>query len=622
MPTVNMQVLEESRRHQVAQKYEVYPLNTSDVENYQIKTTGIESSIKEDARIVQNDLLSQWVESKGIVWSKLDNLKAKTPQILIGLSGNPSAEDSDDGTATFNLFDDFKGITTNVKYLTGWSKSGSNPLQDKTCQNWLIAVYSNYNNEDKIYIFEQRTAAPSNDISCSSFTRANAATPAQWTDHGVVFTAVGAHEDGHIEPHGIFFETQSMSDAREGVGVGLGTPKWRMYYCAKGAGEDTSKYSANFIYASESDLTSWTAYASNPVYNHDGTWGFADSKVCIYNDQVWLHHCKYKPGTVCDPQFFTVSDNGIDNWIDKTTSWKSENTPIGTLISFSTGILLTGRNSLYTEYNGYFTTTGDDKVSYSGNPILSAGGAGVWDEKMYWVSIVVDKNGNANLNNAGTYYLYYIGVLGGVYKLGLATTTTLTEESETTIDSDKWTSLGETISNELVNINAANEYIRSIDTFQYEYAVKSKIKINTYADYSAFGFKTGIDTNSADQAGLWIYDTPKINIVADNPVAGLEYVVNLGDMGTGWRTYELIRHSAASKLEYLVDDGDTSSGNTTDANAIPTGTLPIQLHAHTGNPSVDLDWIFVRKYITNAPIIQNISELNRASLIKALGSRL
>ena len=512
---------------------------------------------------------------------------------------NATASSVSNGSTTFTFFDDFEGGTTiDETYLTNWTKSSSNPLQDKTCQNWLISVYSDYGSEDKIYIFEQRDAHPSDTIEAWSFTRANASTPANWTDHGTIFTGVGAHDNGHIEPHGIIFETQSMSDAREGVGPGLGTPKWRLYYCAKGSGEDGSKYSANFAYAAESDLTNWTAYASNPVYDHDATHGYADSKVCIHDNKVWLHHCKYTGSISCDPQFFSVSDNGIDNWTDKTTNWKSENTPIGTLISFSSGLLLTGRNSAYTEYNGYFTTDGDDKGTYSDNPLLSGGGTGVWDENMYWITIAIDKNGNANLSDAGTYYMYYIGHTGTTTKLGLATSTTLTEESETpsSLDATKWQSGGTpTISSGELLINAQGDYIRSINTFQYK-AMKTRVKYPaTSVSYHYFGFQSSTGAGSYNTESFFSYNTPDLKVVSG--IAANAEATSIYDsayFGT-YHNYRILWKSGEAK--FYVDE----TLKDTDTTYVCAIAEPIGFYDYSNDGDMYVDWTFVRNYSTPEP---------------------
>lgn len=628
MPFVNQEAFEKIRRHQQITKYEIYPLQSEDIEGYQVLAENMPSLLSGDVRILQKKAkIPFWAEEKGKVWAKIAKLMTKTPQQLFALSGNPSAESEEDGDDTFEFFDDFEPTSTiNTKYITGWTKSGSNPLQDKTCQNWLIAVYSNYNNEDKIYIFEQRNAHPSNNIECWSFTRANAAIPAQWTDHGVVFTGVGAHDDGHIEPHGIIFETQSMADAREGVGEGLGTPKWRMYYCAKGAGEETDKYSANFAYASESDLTSWTAYASNPVYDHDATWGFADSKVCIYDNKVWLHHCRYKPGTSCDSPFFTVSDNGIDNWVDKSLSWAgSMRTVMGTLVSFSSGILATARIPPGDfDVHQCFTNDGNTRATYSGNPVMSGGGVGVWDEDIYWSTIVVDKNGSPDIAGAGTYYMYYIGhATTPTDKLGLATSTTLTEESEELYTlSDKWTQVGavstETVADGTLTLIKAGNLVygyKSQTAVTKPVIVETRFRYLTANIYAAGSSMFWVDgSNYAGEIGNDYDGNIALSKEAGTYTLGSTQITFVNNtwykMRVNWKTGEVKCYK------------DSVLQDTITTNVLADATAPVGLILKSGSAAGDImgewDFVLARKYASPKPLILQRQISGKADAIRAV----
>lgn len=575
--------------------------NSATLEEYQVSLEMERGHVFFDAddglQFVNENLqiIDSWKESlPGAVWLEVPKISGSTMCALRMLDRKPSAVSTSDGDNTFLFFDNF--TTTKGKYITNWTKHASNPLQTKTCQNWLIAVYSNYNNEDKIYIFEQRNAHPSNNIECWSFTRANAATPAQWTDHGVVFTGSSAHDDGHIEPHGIVFETQYMADAREGVGAGLGTRKWRLYYCAKGVGEGTDKYSANFIYASESDLTSWTAYTNNPVYDHDSEWGFADSKVCIHDDKVWMHHCKYKFGTSCDPSFFSVSDDGISSWTDKTKNWATERTVLGTLIPFSTGILLTGNPATPDRYAAYFTTDGDDKESYSGNPILSLGGGGQWDDAdLHWCTIVIDKNGSADLNAAGTYYMYYIGYDGAINKLGLATSTTLIEESGSVLDSDKWTLDGSpAITAEILTIQNNGLHGKSDygmnHSCRYRAKKYSPIGGGNWDAFGIFGFDDSMDLITPYEDFAMKSGNSDLYVLSDEA-----YSSSLGaGMLDKWAIYEILRK--ATSHEFLIDA--VSKHTETSPH---TGDLAPTFWSGSSKEKIEIDWVLVRKYSSPEP---------------------
>ena len=345
----------------------------------------------------------------------------------ISKSGGTVAQSVWDGN--FSAVYHMVGADIEEKYLTGWSKSGENPLIETVYgQGWLTAVYSNYNNEDKIYIFVESAI---NSIKCYSFTRANAGNTAQWTDHGTVITGSNWCAE-YIEPHGIFFETQAMADAREEVGEGEGTPKWRLYVCARESEAPVKESDVGFFTAPESDLTDWTAYAGNPVYAHDASYGYGDPKMCIQDDEVWMMIGVYPEA--CDHSLLTKSTNGIDNWttIQDNLSCRLL---IGTLVPFSTGILLTENPSPYTTYDGEFLDYDGSLVSYSGNPIMGAGAVDSWERYLAWCSIVVDKDGDWNLKGLGTSYLYYSAWdTAEDFGFGLATTSTLTEETETAAD--------------------------------------------------------------------------------------------------------------------------------------------------------------------------------------------
>ena len=512
-----------------------------------------------------------------------------------------AASSTSDGNNTFEFFDDFSGGTTiNETYLTGWTKSGSNPLQSKTCQNWFITVYSNYSGEDKIYIFENRDDFMNNTIEALSFTRANASTPTNWTDHGIIYTSTeawGGTQPHHIEPHGIFFETQSMADAREGVGAGLGTPKWRMYYNLHVA--PSSNAQIGFMVASEDNLLNWTPYSNNPVYPKTGSEGYADCKVCIYNNEVWMHLCIYTAGGGCLSPFFTVSNNGIDNWTDKTSVFtQNERTVLGTIVPFDTGILLTGNPKPdMNTYEGRFTTHGEDKAAYSGNPILSGGGTGVWDEKLGWCSIVVDKEGSANLSDAGTFYMYYTGYTGGVTKLGLTTSTTLTEESETTstLDTNKWNSSGTpTVSDGKLTLTN-EQYITSKTTYTGGHALKVRAKAGTDSTgifWTTFTLTQG-SLMSVDGTNIFRYrdtDTYFTAVSADG--INLQLFDYATTIDTLWHVAEGRRTGTTDEFQF--DAESPISGN------YPTNVARyVELYAYTAD--IVADWVFVRKYASPEP---------------------
>ena len=108
MPFVNQEAFEGVRRHQQITKYEIYPLQSEDIEDYQVLAENMPSLISEDVRIFQKRAkIPFWSEEKGKSWTKIGKLMTKTPQELFALSGNPSASSEKDGDDTFDFFDDF-----------------------------------------------------------------------------------------------------------------------------------------------------------------------------------------------------------------------------------------------------------------------------------------------------------------------------------------------------------------------------------------------------------------------------------------------------------------------------------------------------------------------------------
>ncbi|MCD4796818.1 MAG: DUF2341 domain-containing protein [Candidatus Cloacimonetes bacterium] len=564
----------------------------------------------EDLRFTDtsDNLQDYWIEE----W---DTLGTSTIWVEVATSGtlsfylyygNALASDDSDGFETFEFFDDsFATETIDGKYLTNWTKSGSNPLQDKTCQNWIISVYNNYNSEDKIYLFEQRDANPSNDIECWSFSRTDANTPANWTDEGVVFTSSQAWADGHIEPHGIIFETQAMADAREEVDPGVGTPKWRMYYCGKedGAPAGGIHYATGFAVASESDLTSWTVFATNPVYNYDATQGYADPKVCIYNDEVWVGEAGYHPGVSADPQFFTVSSDGISSWNDKTKNWNPEGMVLGTLVPFTEGILITGRSSDRIEYNAYFTTDGNNKATYSGNPILTAG-SGEWDQTLAWATIVVDKYGSYDIGGGGTYYMYYTAWNGPLTntKLGLATSTTLTEESESS-GFVKWNSTGSPIiSGGIASLDDSGAVgIIAKSSFGMNHSLRFRANLyspvsGNYSDFGLHGWDDAFDVNIPYEVFAQRYARSYMDILTTNT----GYIADLGTTYTNaYHKYEITRKATSN--EWFIDDiSQATESNPSTVDLSPMFCENIYPPA-SGYEKADIDWAFVRKYYAPDP---------------------
>jgi len=133
---VDVSVLEEIRRAGQITEYEVYPQQTEDVDDYQVKAENVPSVISEDVRMLHGgELIAFWEEEKGIVWSKLPKLLTKTPQRLFTLTGNIPSSASNGGN-TWLFFsdaeeaaelDEWPAVSTKaqIERSTDQAKSGS-----------------------------------------------------------------------------------------------------------------------------------------------------------------------------------------------------------------------------------------------------------------------------------------------------------------------------------------------------------------------------------------------------------------------------------------------------------------------------------------------------------------
>ena len=516
--------------------------------------------------------------------------------------GNAAASSVANGTNAFEFFDGFEDSSTiAATYLTDWTESLNNPLVSLSSQNWFFAVYSNYNSEDKIYLFEQRVGNGDHNIYARSFTRANADTPANWVDHGIVFTDTEAWCAMITEPMGIIWETQSMADAREGVGAGLGTRKWRMYYDGESSA-GSPYYGMGFATASESDLLTWTAYSGNPVYpynKHGDGHGFPDGRPILYNNEVWILMGDYTAAG-CQDAFFTHSANGIDNWVD--LNGIGCEYLLGSLVNLGDGILITGRNPASTdESTAHFTTDGVTLADYSGNPLLSAGTGNLWG----WASIVINKTGSPDIASAGTYYMYYIPRISDNWKLELATSTTVTQEGTQSIDLDKWTQIAavdtETLSGGTLTL---------IQTGTDFYGYKSKTNVSKpMITESRFRYLTA-NNWAAWSSAFWVdsdnYAGELTNDIDGNIAASKE----AGAITTGStqitftdNTWTKMRTNwKAGEVTCYKDDvlQDTITTNVLADSEAAVGLI-LRSNAATGSIMGEWDFVFARKYADTEP---------------------
>ena len=384
--------------------------------------------------------------------------------------------EASNGSTTFEFFDDFEGAgETTAFYPTGWTKSGSNPLKDfGTSQAWFGACYNDY--DSKFYLYLQTDSLPNSTIECWSFTKANAEIPANWVNEGTIYTLSEAWEGSWIEPHSVIFETQAMADSRRDIEDPGGAPhsgstrKWRLYYCADSAG-----YETGFLLASETDMTSWTAYSGNPVYV-ENTYGYPDCKAVVYNDEVWMVIGEYTKGAGCLDAYFTHSSNGINNWTDESSigcEWL-----LGQPITVGNGMVTFKHENSDTELHEGYTEDGESISLYSSNPIMTGSGAGAYDQRIEWLAVAHTKDYTSKID--GYYYLWYIGLGADSshHQMCLAKTQTVTQETIKNLDTNKWTKKANadvTISNGIATLKSSDASSSGIYTKVYSHSADGVI---------------------------------------------------------------------------------------------------------------------------------------------------
>ena len=542
------------------------------------------------------------------IWANATTLEVGSNMFYM-YYGNTAASSVANGTNAFEFFDDFSGTSTsiNATYLTGWAESGSNPLTDLSSQNWFFTVYSNYNSEDKIYLFEQRVGNGNHSIFARSFSRADADTPANWTDHGVIFTDPATWCAMIVEPMGIIWETQSMADEREGVGAGVGTQKWRLYYDGESS-SGSPHYGMGFATASESDLLTWTAYSGNPVYpynKHGDGHGFPDGRPIVYNNEVWILMGDYTAAG-CQDAFFTHSANGIDNWVD--LNGIGCEYLLGSLVNLGDGILITGRNPASTdEFTAHFTTDGVTLADYSGNPLLSVGTGNL----AAWVSIVINKTGSPNITGAGTYYMYYTYSISSAWKLAMASSTTVPVEEESIIssaDMDKWTQIAavdtETMSGgtlTLVQTGTAVYGYKSITNVAKPAITESRFRYLTANSWAAWSTAFWVDaSNFAGELTNAAHGNIAGSREAGASTVGSTQITFTDNtwtkMRTNWKTGEVTCY----KDDVLQDT------ITTNVLADSSATVGLILHSNSVSGSImgEWDFVFARKHADTEPTTQ------------------
>jgi hypothetical protein len=613
MPTVNMDVLEESRRHQVVQKYEVYPLNTSDVEDYQIKLTELKSSVKEDVRIIQKDLLYQWVESKSNVWSKLDNLKAKTPQTIIGLCGNPSAECVDDGD---NVFDDF---ISNEGY--SWKKDVGNPIIDvggvgawdeKTIYSMALPVNISDNSiikqgagNDEYWLFYSGagdTLHPNHNTSIGLSKSTDFSSPVKYVSNPVINrSSVG------------------LGGAEQGISVFdikyIGT-KYYMFML--------SVYSLTDFRISmmeSTDLLNWTNFTDVLTSN------YKDHSPYVIEDPndntKLIMYYAYQPNA--GDQYYRIGRATANKSTPYTWTYDAVNNPILHVandhriypyVEYNAGTydLYFGKYPIANRFAVYKTSNStDSSFSDSNNLIINYDSVGAWDDA--YVSAP------RKYFDDSVDWIYYCGrVIGANIYTGIGFVEWLLVGSLS-----DWDVTGGSVSATIDHPHTGGHGIKFPTTGASPYPESQNNCIGKNKIYEVWIYDDMITTaNFMNTARL--YDSaghdPLIGIWIATSTTHYSYRAE----GGAWTASAVARSLGWHKFQFNVKSSTTDvyiDGTFifTENNLDEDNLNYFNNMGYTAGTGYADDYI-VRKYIDNEPKINEINKLNRASLIKSLGCRL
>lgn len=167
---------------------------------------------------------------------------------------------------------------------------------------------------------------------------------------------------------------------------------------------------------------------------------------------------------------------------------------------------------------------------------------------------------------------------------------------ETTIDSTKWNIGGSpAISSGKLLVNAADEYIKSINTFQNK-ALKARVKFPATAiSYHYFGFQASSTAGSYNAEMFVSYLSPDLK-ASSGDSNGVEStsIYDASYFGS-YHNYELLWKNSEAK--FLIDNvlKDTDSAEVCDS------AQPVGFYDYLGAGALYADWVFVRNYVSPEP---------------------
>ena len=321
----------------------------------------------------------------------------------------------------------------------------------------------------------------------------------------------------------------------------------------------------------------------DPSFVKDG-----DTYYIFYRGKGSVYKIGYASASTPDGTWTKSGDNPV---LEPTAAtWDSDVTKDPVIRKFDSTYYLfytgsTADNSL--DKNGYATsdTITGTWTKYGSNPIL-IGESTKWD---VWVSY-------PNVFKIGSsFYMDYDGHKSGEpTKKGLATTSSLT--GTWTKYTGKWEVGGSpSVSSGELLINAADEYIRSSDTFQYK-ALKARVKLpSTPNSYHFFGFHSDTGASTTDSEMLVTYDTPDLKTWSGNADAKENTSIYNAAYFGSYHDYEILWKNGEAK--FYIDDGLKD----TDTTEVCNSAQPVGFYDSVDLGDLYVDWAFVRNYASPEP---------------------
>jgi predicted GH43/DUF377 family glycosyl hydrolase len=279
-------------------------------------------------------------------------------------------------------------------YLTNWVKDAHNPIFDTGAKDWPAIVHHN-----GVYYLYVGAAMPSPPSHIRLFTSHDGVSFTLHPESPVVTRGPsGSWDDTIIEPHSIIWWRN----------------QWRMYYC----GYHGTCWKVGYAYSN--DLVHWTKYSGNPVLypTGDEPRGLPDPHAVVFQNKVFLYYVNHLPGGwEMRGAYSTDGDTFIK--FPSNPIYPQYSYPCAFIAYGDYGILgLNCQQMGAHPKSAIWTTDGEHFTDYSDNPVFTTGQSGDFDRNTL---------GHGDFVKIGdTYWYYYSGYDGARWRIGRASTTTLT----------------------------------------------------------------------------------------------------------------------------------------------------------------------------------------------------